>query len=395
MNQDRSEFPNLSLPELPGLAATAADARTQEWLARIDPRFRPVWEGRPPKEQEALALYFLPRHSARPTLAPCRPRLIKWYCPFAAQSEFPTGHRYCINVYTGCAHGCLYCYAKGYEPPQPSAKRDYQRLLVKDLEDLERFDVPPAPVHLSNSTDPFQVLEERMGHTKLALEGILAHRQRFTTVTVLTKNPGLAARADYAQLLRALGEVPPSHPTAERWAATGTPAVQVEVSLAFWRDEARAFWDPAAPCVVDRIEGVQALRDAGISVVLRIDPLFPRSPLPIQASQTLPDFGLVEAQTLDDLENLAAFARKAGARHVVYSPVKIVQPRRNPLSAAMQRLLTIYRLLSLPQKPVWRGGSWRLPGQVAESLVAGPFLETCQRFDVTARFCMANLVETL
>jgi hypothetical protein len=31
---------------------------------RVDPQYRPVWEGRPPEQQAALALYFLPHHSA-------------------------------------------------------------------------------------------------------------------------------------------------------------------------------------------------------------------------------------------------------------------------------------------------------------------------------------------
>ncbi|MCX6630024.1 MAG: hypothetical protein NTW28_20600, partial [Candidatus Solibacter sp.] len=191
-------------------------------------------------------------------------------------------------------------------------------------------------------------------------------------MTILTKNPALAARPEYAQLLRALGEIQPSHPFAGRWKALDHPAVQVEVSLAFWREEAAVFWDPGAPTVASRIGGIRALRAAGIPVVLRIDPLFPRSPLPIEPVRALADLGLVEAQTLVDLENLAAFAAEIGARHVVYSPAKIVRPRLQPLPAAMNSLLQLYRALSAPGKTVWRGGSWRLPGPLTDRLVTGP-----------------------
>jgi DNA repair photolyase len=125
------------------------------------------------------------------------------YCPFAHQKDFPTGHRYCINVYTGCQDGCVYCHAT-YEPEHPGCKRDFEEMIRKDMEDLERFDVPPAPVHLSNSTDPFQPLEEKHGHTKIAMEQILAHRNRFTTVTILTKNPLLTVQLGYGDLLRRL-----------------------------------------------------------------------------------------------------------------------------------------------------------------------------------------------
>ncbi|MBN2506796.1 MAG: hypothetical protein JXQ71_08895 [Verrucomicrobia bacterium] len=262
------------------------------------------------------------------------------------------------------------------------------------MADLDRFDVPPAPVHLSNSTDPFQPLELRFAHTRCALEGLQAHRRRFTTITVLTKNPRLAARSDYARLLGALGNVGPAHPAAAARTASGAPGAQVEVSLAFWRDDARAFWEPGAPSVAERVEGIRALRAAGIPVVLRIDPLFPQSPLPTQPNRTLADVGLVEAQTPQDLEALVGFARETGVRHVVYSPLKIVLGRRGGLAAPMRNLLAVYRAVSAPGKPMWRGGSWRLPTEVAERWVTGPFLEICRRHGVLAKFCMRNLLET-
>jgi hypothetical protein len=309
--------------------------------------------------------------------------VIKWYCPFARQAVFPSGHRYCINVYTGCAHGCVYCYAAGYEPEQAGAKRDFARRLALDLDDLERFDVPPAPVHISNSTDPFQPLEERLGHTKHALEGLLGHRHRFTSVTILTKNPSLAAREDYLALLRGLAEAP-----------AGEVGVQVEVSVAFWRETARVFWDPGAPAVSDRLAGIRALRAAGIPVVLRIDPLFPRSPLPTRPQAALAGFGLAEAQTLGDLEALVAFGREVAARHVAYSPARIVRNRRGPMTPAMSGLLAVYRFLCNPGKPDWRGGSWRLPAAIAQAHVTGPFLALCERLGVPAKHCWQNLIET-
>ena len=376
-------------------AEPVGDRAAPGWLTRVDARFRAVWENRSPAEQTALGLYFLPHRSSQPTLTPTRPRVIKWYCPFAHQATFPTGHRYCLNVYTGCSHRCVYCYASGYEPAHAGCKRDFAKMLDRDLADLERFDVPPAPVHLSNSTDPFQPLEAQCGHTRRALEGLLAHRARFSTVTLLTKNPALAARPDYVQLLRALGEIPSGHPFAERWKALHHPAAQVEVSLAFWREEAAAFWDPDAPPLASRLEGVQALREAGIPIVLRVDPLFPRSPLPTQPVRRMADFGLPEAQTLEDLEHLVALARQVQARHVVYSPVKIVQPRRGGLPLPSQHLLRVYRALAAPAQPPWKGGSWRLPAEVARPLVTAPFLDLCRRSNVIAKFCMTNLLETL
>ncbi|MEI8198111.1 MAG: hypothetical protein WCI73_19625 [Phycisphaerae bacterium] len=363
-------------------------------VPRVDEKFRAVWQGRPAHEQVALALYFLPHRSSKPVLEPSRPRVIKWYCPFACQKTFASGHRYCINVFTGCSHCCVYCYAAVYEPEHPGCKRDFEALIRKDLEDLERFNVPPAPVHLSNSTDPFQPLEEQSGHTRYALEQILAHRHRFTTVTILTKNPLLPVRLGYVELFRRLGELPSAHPHYERFRQAGHPGFCLEVSLAFWNPEAAARYDLGAPTVEKRIEGLRALAALHVPLVLRIDPILPRSPLTENPSQSLADIGLPEAQSLDDLEKLVLLAKELGVRHVVYSPMKIVKPRGRSLSPIMQALRHAYEIMAAPERLDWHGGSWRLPRPVAEARITRPFLDLCRKHGVPAKFCMSSLVET-
>jgi DNA repair photolyase len=267
--------------------------------------------------------------------------------------------------------------------------------LARDLADLETFGLPPAPVHLANSTDPFQLLEEQHRHTKLCLEGLLAYRHRFKTVTVLTKNPGLAAREQYLDLFRRLAEVPATHPCFPDWHRTGQPAAQVEVSLAFWQEEAAAFWDPGAPGVADRLAGIRELRQAGVPVVLRIDPLIPRSPAGPNPAWSLGDFGLPEAQTLADLECLIRFAKEVGVRHIVYSPAKIVLTRGHGLEPAMAGLRRVYERLAAPDKLLWRGLSWRLPWSVSDRLLVRPLLDLCHRWGVPAKFCRQNLIETI
>jgi len=361
---------------------------------RIDPQYRPVWAHRPPQQQAALARYFLPHHSGKPLLAPTRPRIIKWYCPFACQSSFPSGHRYCINVFTGCAHRCEYCYALGYSPETPSCKKGFKQMIDRDMDDLERFDVPSAPVHVSNSTDPFQVLEAGSGHTRYALAQILTHRRYFTSVRILTKNPLMPIQLGYVGLFKKLMELPSDHPCAASMQQRGFPRFCVEVSLAFWREEARAAYDPGAPNVEERKEGVRSLHEAGIPIVLRIDPLFPQVPLGGHTARTYGSFGLVEPQSLDDIDNLVGFAKAVGALHVVYSAAKIVQPRGRKLSPTMQAMRQVYNCVAEPEKPIFRGGAWRLPDAFARSQVTEPFLETCRRVGVTAKYCKHNLIET-
>ena len=368
--------------------------RALKLVSKIDKKFRPVWENRPSEEQAALAFYFLPHRSKKHVLGPTRPRVVKWYCPFANQTDFSSGHRYCINVYTGCGHKCTYCYAAGYEPQQARCKNNFERMIAKDMEDLEHFDVPPAPVHLSNSTDPFQALEATAGHTRAALEHIVAHRNHFTTVTLLTKNPLLPVRLGYVDLLKKLMELPSAHAKGGYFSRNCLPGLRVEVSIAFWREEAREVYDPSAPSIVERIEGIRALREAGIPLVLRIDPLFPRSSFAGDAPLTLSDFGLMEAQTLDDLEALVSLAKENEVMHVVYSVAKITQPRGRELSETMQAMRKVYRHIASLEKLVFRGGSWRLPRQIATEMIVQPFLDICKRHNVPAKHCKQNLIQT-
>ena len=361
-------------------------------LERLDPKYRPVFESASATDRVALTRYFLPHRSRKAIVGVTRPRVLKWYCPFADQRQFPTGHRYCINVYTGCEHRCRYCYAAGYEPDRVACKQEFENKLLRDLADLDTFDLPPAPVHLSNSTDPFQPMEQSVGQTRFALEQIARHRNRFSTVVLLTKNPCLAAEPAYLDILKSLATLPSSHPSSPSFRAASLPGLRVEISLAFWRDEMGHFYDPAAPSITARKAAIAKLRRAGIPVILRIDPLLPRDPLPL--GKSLAHFGLPDAQPLADLENLVQFAADQGVMHIVYSVAKIIQPRFKPIDETMAKLKTVYQYLASPSRLVYRGGSHRLPDTIAQQQIVAPLTALCRTHQQEALFCKENLLAT-
>jgi hypothetical protein len=74
--------------------------------------------------------------------------------------------------------------------------------------------------------------------------------------------------------------------------------------------------------------------------------------------------------------------------------MKIVQPRGRPLSQIMRALREAYEAMAHPRKLVFRGGAWRLPDDIARERIVGPFLATCRKHGILAKFCMANLIET-
>ncbi len=359
---------------------------------RVHPKYMPVFENLQEAERAAVALYFLPHKSQKALLEVTRPRVVKWYCPFADQREFPSGHRYCINVYTGCEHACQYCYAAGYIDAQPNCKRDFRKALIKDLDALDAYDVPPAPVHLSNSTDPLQSLEEEYRDTLFVLEELAERRRRFTTVTVLTKNPAMLTDHRYVSVLQRLNKLSADHPRRAWFDKHARPALRLECSLAFCGDEHRRLLDPAAPSVGDRVAALRSLCGEGVPVLLRIDPLFPRDPLP--GGRRMEHFGLPDVQPLADLEWLIELGCELGCGHLVYSVAKITRRRAGDLRPVMVKMKRVYEHLAGAESLVFRGGSWRLPQTVAGEAVVQPFLDLCRQQSIPALACKANLIST-
>jgi hypothetical protein len=80
-------------------------------------------------DQWASYLYSRPKEDT--TKLSSRSHLVGLYDPFASRDEFPAGRRWCVNVYTGCAFSCKYCYAVGYiqNAFKPRVKKDFQRCL--------------------------------------------------------------------------------------------------------------------------------------------------------------------------------------------------------------------------------------------------------------------------
>jgi len=359
---------------------------------RIHPKYAPVFEKLDERERAAVALYFLPHASKKTLLEVTRPRVLKWYCPFADQRQFPSGHRYCINVYTGCEHACQYCYAAGYVDARPNCKSDFRKALVKDLDALETHDVPPAPVHLSNSTDPLQSLEREFRDTLFVLERLAERRHRFTSVTLLTKNLALLMDNRYVGVMRRLNELSADHPRRAWFKTHANPALRLECSLAFENDSHRRLLDSAAPSIESRMRALRFLRKEGIPVFVRIDPLFPRDPLP--GGKSMHEFGLPDVQPISGLERLIEFSGEVSAGHIIYSVAKITRRRAGGLLPVMARMKRVYDHLAAEQSLVFRGGSWRLPPSIAAELVAKPFLDLCRRHSIPALACKANLTST-
>jgi DNA repair photolyase len=220
-----------------------------------------------------------------------------------------------------------------------------------------------------------QPLERAHQHTQFLLEHLRAYRQLFTTITILTKNPVFLCEPNYRELVLSLAPL------------------RVEVACPFFRDEARRYYEPAAPPVQSRLEGIRALRDIGVSVSLRIDPIFPKDPLPqaLFGTRTMADYNIGKGQREEDLEELIGFASSVGCQRIIVSPLKLVVGRFGR-SALNDSYLPLFRD-ACGGHLVKKGTSYRLPWSLYHDLIRKP-VELARSKGIEMIYCKDNLTTT-
>jgi len=172
------------------------------------------------------------------------------------------GRDYRLNPYVGCEHACEYCYAtyvarwRGQSGPWGSwvqVKTNVAEVLARQLERKAG-----ARIFLSTVCDAYQPVEQEYELTRRCL-AVLRHAAIFDPdlrVFLLTKSDLVWRDVD---LLTAF--------------PAGT--VRVGFSVTTSRDEVAALLEPAAPPPSRRIATARALKEAGVTVGLLINPILP------------------------------------------------------------------------------------------------------------------------
>jgi DNA repair photolyase len=152
-----------------------------------------------------------------------------------------------FNPYTGCDHGCLYCYASSYIPnfKDIHPKKDLLIQLKREAAKLNG-----ETVSLCNSSDPYPRMEASVGLTRRCLEVLADYNCRIQIITksnLVTRDDDLLAKAS------------------------------ASVALTITTDDAELArqLEPFAPSPSQRIRAAQDLAKAGIPVSVRIDPIIP------------------------------------------------------------------------------------------------------------------------
>jgi len=161
---------------------------------------------------------------------------------------------YSLNCYTGCAHGCAYCYARFMQRfhPHDEPWGQFVDIKVNAVEVLYRQlrRAEPGEVFVSSACDGWQPIEASCQLTRRCCELLL---QRGFRVHVLTKS---------TLVVRDL-EVFAGHP-----ACIGVTVTTLDEGL-------RELWEPGASPVQDRFAVLQQARQAGIETSIMFGPLLP------------------------------------------------------------------------------------------------------------------------
>ena len=158
-----------------------------------------------------------------------------------------------VNLTSGCAHNCIYCYTRGYGVfPGEGKVVIYENILEKLKNELANRRAKPQAVYFSPSSDIFQPVPEVVELTYSVLEFLLS---RNIGIAFLTKGyiPD--------RILKLLT----AHPD----------KVRVQIGTITADENVRRVFEPNAASISIRLEQMAKLVEGGIATEARVIPILP------------------------------------------------------------------------------------------------------------------------
>jgi len=161
-------------------------------------------------------------------------------------SKIPT-----INITSGCIHGCIYCYTKGYSQyPGDGKVILFDNTADKLKQELVRKRKKPQAVYFCPSCDPFQPIPEILDQTYKTMETLLRADIGVQFVTKAT------VPANFIKLF-----------------ARHSNLVCAQVGLTCVDNDIRKIFEPGTASVPDKLSTLQNLVGIGVAAEARADPL--------------------------------------------------------------------------------------------------------------------------
>ena len=161
---------------------------------------------------------------------------------------------YSLNCYTGCTHGCIYCYARFMQRfhPHPEPWGEFVDVKVNAVEVLKRQlqQMRPGEVFVSSACDGWQPIENSRRLTRACCE--LLMRNGFQ-VNVLTKS---------SLILRDL-DVFSGH------------QAQIGITLTTLDESLSKLWEPGSSIIEERFHVIEEAHRKGLRTAVMFGPLLP------------------------------------------------------------------------------------------------------------------------
>lgn len=230
--------------------------------------------------------------------------------------------KYSLSAYTGCNHGCLYCYASSYikDFPRVREKKDFLKRLGKEIKKIPEGSI----ITMANSSDPYNHLEKSLTLTRRAIKII---KERKLSINITTKSPLILRDLDILK---------------------GYRKTMVSISLnTLDRDMAREL-EPGTSSPQDRLKTIKEL-SLHLPVAVRLDPL-------------------IYPLTTGALEETIAEIKTAGAIQVITSTYKIKPDNFKRMSVAFPEHSKLWYKLYVEQGERI-GGYTYLPKLLRKNLI--------------------------
>ena len=167
-----------------------------------------------------------------------------------------------LNIYRGCEHGCIYCYARPtHEYLSLSAGLDFEtKIFVKHsapellYNKLSSKGWKPQPVTMSGNTDPYQPIEKKLELTRRCLEVMEQFRN---PVNIVTKSTLVTRDID---ILSKMNEY---------------NAISVYLSITSLDNRLASVMEPQTSKPHMKLEAIKQLANANIPVGVMVSPVIP------------------------------------------------------------------------------------------------------------------------
>jgi DNA repair photolyase len=251
-----------------------------------------------------------------------------------------------LNPYTGCSHGCLYCYASSYIPRFHDCrpKVDLIRRLKKEI---AKAKTEGQLVSMANSSDPYPPIEADLRLTRGCLQ---LFRDNDIKTAVVTKSDMVVRDLDVIASMKCC----------------------IAVTITTLDQKIASKLEPNAPSPHRRLEAIRRITEMNVSAIVRIDPIIP----------------LINDSGLEELVDEAA---QAGARHIITSTYKARPDSLNRICAEFPSETAELRLLYQSGKS--GGNCSYLPSDQRERILA-VVVGAAKKQGICASFCREGLHKT-